>query len=74
MADVRWPDLFDQDRWLIDAMDRQVRDSRQSVEELRKRARELRDQAKSTDIRGIRTASVALAERYEQEADSRLDA
>ncbi|MHB1468360.1 MAG: hypothetical protein ACYCU0_05960 [Solirubrobacteraceae bacterium] len=74
MAELQWPELFDEDRWLIGAMERQVHESRQSAEGLRERARELRDQAEATDIRGIRNASIALAECYEQEAASRLAA
>jgi hypothetical protein len=74
MADVAWPPVLTEDRWLIDAMERQVHESRQTVEELRARARELRAEAKATDIRGIRDASLALAECYEQEAASRLAA
>ncbi|HWY19296.1 MAG TPA: hypothetical protein VNY27_11365 [Solirubrobacteraceae bacterium] len=41
--DVRpWPVLPDEDRWLADTMDRRLRDSTQSAEQLRSRAHELR--------------------------------
>ena len=59
---------------MIDAMERQVRESRQSVEEMRARARELRDEAAAAEIKGIRVAKLALADRYEQEAASRVAA
>ncbi len=74
MANVVWPHLIDEDRPLIDAMERQVHESRQSVEELRARACELRDEAAATDISGIRDTKLALADCYEQEAVSRVAA
>jgi hypothetical protein len=73
--DVRaWPALPDEDRWLTDAMDHRLRDSAQSSEQLRSRARELRAEADQSDISGIREAALALAERYEQTATARLSA
>jgi hypothetical protein len=73
--DVRaWPALQDEDRWLTDAMERRLRDSTQSAEQLRARARDLRAEAEQTDVRGIRDATLALAERYEQAATVRLSA
>jgi hypothetical protein len=73
--DVRpWPVLPDKDRWLADTMDRRLRDSTQSAEQLRSRARELRTEAEQSDVQGIRNAALALAERYEQTAAARLSA
>ncbi len=73
--DVRpWPVLPDEDRWLADTMDRRLRDSAQSREQLRSRARELRAEAEQSDVQGIRNAALALAERYEQTAAARLSA
>lgn len=73
--DVRpWPVLHDEDRWLADTMDRRLRDSTQSAEQLRSRARELRAEAEQSDVQGIRSAALALAERYEQTAAARLSA
>jgi hypothetical protein len=73
--DVRpWLGLPDEDRWLADIMDRRLRDSTQSTEQLRSRARELRAEAERSDAQGIRTAALALAERYEQTAAARLSA
>jgi hypothetical protein len=65
---------MDEDRWVIDAFERQLREGRKSVEELRKRARELREEAAAAEIKGIREACLALADRYEQEAVSRVAA
>jgi hypothetical protein len=69
-----WPALPDEDRWLADTMDRRLRDSTQSAEELRSRARELRAEAQQSDVQGIRNAALVLAERYEQTAAARLSA
>ncbi len=69
-----WPVLPAEDRWLTDAMDRRLRDSTQSAEQLRSRARELRVEAEQSDVQGIRNAALALAERYEQTAAARLSA
>lgn len=69
-----WPVLHDDDRWLTDAMERRLRDSTQSAEQLRARARDLRAEAEQTDVKGIRDATLALAERYEQAGTVRLSA
>jgi hypothetical protein len=73
--DVRpWPELPEEDHWLIDAMDRELRESTQSAEELRTRARELRVEAERSEVKGISDAALALADRYEQAATARLSA
>jgi hypothetical protein len=73
--DVRpWPVLHDEDRWLTDAMERRLRDSTQSVDQLRARAQELRAEAEQSDVKGIGEAALALAERYEHAATARLSA
>jgi thiamine monophosphate synthase len=73
--DVRpWPPLLDEDRWLAELMDRRLRESTQSPEELVARARELRAQAEKSDVKGIVDASLALADRYEQASSARLSA
>jgi hypothetical protein len=73
--DVRpWPTLPDQDRWLTEAMERRLRESTQSPEQLRARASELRAEAEQSDVLGVRDAALALAERYEQTASARLSA
>jgi hypothetical protein len=69
-----WPDLRDEDRWLTAAMDERLRTTERSPDELRARARELRDQAEQSDVKGIRDAALALAERYEEAVAARLGA
>jgi hypothetical protein len=66
--------LHDEDRWLAELMDRRLRESTQSTEEMRARARELRAQAEQSEIKGARDAALALADRYEQAAAARLSA
>jgi hypothetical protein len=63
-----------EDRWLTEAMERQLRESTQSVQELRVRAGELRAQADQSELKGMRDAALALADRYEQAAAARLSA
>jgi hypothetical protein len=69
-----WPDLRDEDRWLIAAMEERLHTSDQSSDGLRARARELREQAEQSDVKGIRDAALAVAERYEHAASARLGA
>ena len=64
----RWPDLRDEDRWLIAAIEERLNSSDLSPDELRTRARELRTQSMQRDVKGVRDAAVALAERYEEAA------
>ena len=71
---VPWPKLREDDQWLIDGFEEQLRKSSQSPEELRARARELRSEAAQTDIRGYRNACLALASRYEEAAATRVQA
>lgn len=74
MAARSWPDLRNEDRWLTGAMEGRIHASDQSPDEMRSRARELREQAEQSDIKGVRDAALALAERYEEEAAARLGA
>jgi hypothetical protein len=69
-----WPQLHEEDQWLTDAMEQQLRESTQTPDELRTQARELRAEAEQTDIKGIRDAALALAAHYEQAAADRLAA
>jgi hypothetical protein len=64
--------LDEEDRWLLAAMEDQLRESTQSPEQLQARARELRAQAEQSDIKGVRDASLALAGHYEEAAAVRL--
>jgi hypothetical protein len=73
--DIRpWPPLREEDRWLAELMDERLRETTQSVEDLRTRARELRSQAEQSEMKGARDAALALADRYEQAAALRLTA
>jgi hypothetical protein len=74
MAAPPWPELNEEDQWLIGAMDKQIRESKRSPAELRARARRLRAEAERTDIKGIRDACLALAAHYEHAAAERLAA
>jgi hypothetical protein len=69
-----WPALNEEDRWLTEAMDDLLLESTQSADELRARARELRAQAEQNELKGMRDAAQALADRYEQAAAARLSA
>ena len=72
VSTLPWPPLHDEDRWLLAAMEHRLRDGKQSPEQLRARARELRAQAEKSDIEGVRDARMALAGRYEDTAAARL--
>ncbi|HTR88476.1 MAG TPA: hypothetical protein VMG62_00025 [Solirubrobacteraceae bacterium] len=67
-----WPELREEDRWLVGAMERRLCESTQSAERLRARAGELRSEAEWSEVPGIRDAALALAARYEQAASARL--
>lgn len=67
-----WPKLNDEDHWLIGAVEKEIRESKRTPEELRAKARKLRAQAEQTDIKGVRDACQALAAHYEQAAADRL--
>lgn len=69
-----WPSVEDEDAWLIDAFEEQIARGDRSPDQLRQRARELRQQAADSDFKGMRDASLAMAERYEAAAAARLSA
>ena len=66
-----WPEVRDEDHWVVEEMEACLQDTQQSPAELRARASELRAEGERTDIKGIREAVMALAERYEHAADVR---
>ena len=75
MAPVNpWPEVRDDDRWAIELMEDRLANTQQSPAELRARAVELRAEAQRTDMTGVRNATLALAERYEQVAAARAAA
>jgi len=67
-----WPTLHEEDRWLTDALEQQLSESTQSAEEMRAHADELRAQAEQSELKGMRDAALALADRYEWIAAERL--
>lgn len=67
-----WPDIADEHRWTIELMEKQLRRTTRTPEELRARAGQLRVQAAETELAGVRDATLALAERYDEAAVARL--
>lgn len=67
-----WPDVPENLKWTLELMEERLERTSQSPRELAGRAKELRDQAAHTDIKGFRDAAVALADRYEEAATARL--
>jgi hypothetical protein len=65
-----WPVLLEEDRWLIDAMEDQLRSPTQDAQHLRSRARELRAEAGRSDLRAMRDTALVLADRYERAAET----
>lgn len=73
-AEHPWPEVLDEDRWIIELMEERLNNTRQTPAELRARADELRAEAQQTSVRGVRGAALALADRYEQVAAARVAA
>jgi hypothetical protein len=67
-----WPDVPENLKWTLELMEERLERSSQSPRELSGRAKELREQAAHTEIKGFRDAAVALADRYEEAAAARL--
>jgi hypothetical protein len=67
-----WPDVPDHLKWTIELMEEQLERSGRSPRELSGRAKELREQAAQTSIKGYQDAAVALADHYEAAAATRL--
>lgn len=72
MAPRPWPSVDDEHVWLIDAVEEQIARGDRSPDQLRQRARELRQQAADSEMKGTQDASLAMAERYEAAAEARL--
>jgi hypothetical protein len=66
--------VHDEYRQMRELMDELPADSSQSPEGMRARAAELREEAEACRIKGEREAALALADRYECAATSRLSA
>jgi hypothetical protein len=64
-----WPVLDEGDRWLIDVVEQELRESTQNAGQLRARARKLRAEAElHSGLPGIRDTALVLADRYERAA------
>jgi hypothetical protein len=72
MALHPWPGNADEYGWAIELAEELLEETEQSPEELRGRARELRKEAKATDIEAYRDVRLAPADRYDEVAVSRL--
>jgi hypothetical protein len=72
MALHPWPNVLEDQRWAIELMEERLERTNETPEELRARARELREAADSTEIKGYRDARLAAADRYEVAAAERL--
>ena len=72
MASVRpWPQLLEEDKWLIGLMEERFEKTPLSADQLRARAAELRQQAADPHLCVSREMALALAERYEAAAAGR---
>jgi hypothetical protein len=72
MALHPWPDVPEEYQWTIDLMEERLEKNDQTPEELLSRVRELRRDAEATEIEGNRDAWLAVADRFEELAASRL--
>lgn len=72
MSARQWPEVPEEHRWTIELMEERLERTTQTPEELLARAKQLRADAAETDIRGLREAALALAERYEEAAADRV--
>ena len=73
MADVKpWPKALDAHPEVVELFEETLASSTQTSDEMRARARELRDFAEQTDVLGYPEAAIALAERYEEAAEARV--
>ena len=74
MSLAPWPEVREEDQWLIGLMEQLLEETAQSPEQLRARAEVLRAEAARGRAGGDRDAVLALADRYEQSAAARLGA
>jgi hypothetical protein len=66
-----WPELLEEDKWLIGLMEEQFEKAGLSAGQLRARAAELRQQADDPHLCVSGEMALALAERYEIAAATR---
>jgi hypothetical protein len=70
-----WPPLAEEDQWLIGLMEELLADGFHTPDELRARAKELREEARGERFEdGYLHAVLALADRYEAAAAARAGA
>lgn len=74
MALHSWPDVPEEHRWVFEAMEESFSKSTRSPDEMRARARELREYAAGQGPFSGRDAALELADRWEAEAAARLSA
>jgi hypothetical protein len=67
-----WPVFPDEYRWTVEVMKELLAESDQSPEGMRARARELREEAEASKIKGERDAALTLADHYEEAAAVRV--
>ena len=72
MESVRpWPQVAEEDQWIIELMEERFEKTPLSPEQLRARAEELRTQAEQGPAGGDKDARSALADRYDEAAAKR---
>jgi hypothetical protein len=70
-----WPPLAEEDQWLIGLMEELLADGFHGEDELRARAKALREEARAAEFEdGYLQAVLALADRYEAAAAARAGA
>jgi hypothetical protein len=72
MEVLPWPELPEEYRWTVEVMKELLAESDQSPEGMRARARELREEAEASKIKGERDAALTLADHYEEAAAARV--
>lgn len=73
MGPVRpWPEVAEEDQWIIELMEERFERTVLSAERLRARGQELYGEAAQAQAGGHRDALLALADRYEQAAAARF--
>ena len=73
MARVKpWPEALGEHGEVVGLFEETLAETTQTSDELRARARELREEAEQTEILGHREAALAMADRYERAAAARV--
>jgi hypothetical protein len=64
-----WPELGTEGQWATELVDELLESPIESASELQNRARELREEARATELPGERDVAEALADRYQLAAE-----